>query len=312
MTTTIGMRRRTVSIITAAAFAASGAFVLATAPSASATPGDPHKVWVCKYVQKPGVNEVLKGGKNPIFVDYASLTSKKTEPFVGEEARRLRHEARDLARALAGARDAQTALDALADLEDHGLALPAASLARARRRIERIRQAAETALDDGMRRRLAGALDRAQAVVESWPLDGVTYDQLADRLTRFYRRARRLRPADWTAAQAEELHELRARVVIHRYQMDLVEPLWPRFARMWTGEAQRLRDRLGRHQDLLVLARLTAPRQPLARWRTHLVPAIETRRAVHVAAAARIAGRLLAEKPASFRRRLAAMWDAGG
>lgn len=85
MTTTIGMRRRTVSLITAAAFAGSGAFVLATGPAASATPGDPHKVWVCKYVQKPGVNEVLKGGKNPIFVDYASLTSKKTEPFVGEE-----------------------------------------------------------------------------------------------------------------------------------------------------------------------------------------------------------------------------------
>ena len=85
MTTTIGMRRRTVALITAAAFAGSGALVLATGPAASATPGDPHKVWVCKYVQKPGVNEVLKGGKNPIFVDYASLTSKKTEPFVGEE-----------------------------------------------------------------------------------------------------------------------------------------------------------------------------------------------------------------------------------
>jgi len=48
-------------------------------------------------------------------------------------------------------------------------------------------------------------------------------------------------PEDWAAADAEELHELRKRVVIHRYQMDIVEPLWPRFAKMWTGEAQRLR-----------------------------------------------------------------------
>ena len=41
-------------------------------------------------------------------------------------------------------------------------------------------------------------------------------------------------PADWSAADAEELHELRKRVVIHRYQMDIVRPLWPRFAKMWT------------------------------------------------------------------------------
>ena len=39
---------------------------------AQATPGDPHKVWVCKYVQTPGSSEVLKGGKNPIQVDVAA------------------------------------------------------------------------------------------------------------------------------------------------------------------------------------------------------------------------------------------------
>ena len=38
------------------------------------------------------------------------------EPFIGEDGSRLRVEARDLARELAGARDAQSALDALADL----------------------------------------------------------------------------------------------------------------------------------------------------------------------------------------------------
>lgn len=83
MTTTIGMRRRAVTFITAGAFAVSGALTLA-AGAAQATNDDPHKVWVCKYVKKPGVAETLKGGKNPIFVDYASLTSKKTKPYVGE------------------------------------------------------------------------------------------------------------------------------------------------------------------------------------------------------------------------------------
>ena len=71
-------------------------------------------------------------------------------------------------------------------------------------------------------------------------------------------------PKDWPAADAEDLHELRKWVVIHRYQIDIVEPLWPRFVKMWSGEAQRLRDRLGKHQDLLMLASLTGPHQPLA------------------------------------------------
>lgn len=84
MTTTIGMRKRLVSYVAAGALAASGTLVLATAGPAHATKDDPHKVWVCKYVQKPHQNEVLKGGKNPIFVDYASLTTKKTKPTVGD------------------------------------------------------------------------------------------------------------------------------------------------------------------------------------------------------------------------------------
>src|SRR5262252_3822162 len=150
------------------------------------------------------------------------------EPFVGEQARRLRDEARDLARALTGARNAQSALDALADLEKHGLGLSPRSLAGLRKRIETIRVAAETTLNAEMRARLAEALDRAEAMVERWPLHLLTFDNVADGLTRFYRSARGMLPEDWHAATAEELHDLRKLVVIHRYQMDIVEPLWPR------------------------------------------------------------------------------------
>jgi CHAD domain-containing protein len=234
------------------------------------------------------------------------------EPFIGEDGRRLRDEARDLARALTGARNAQSALDALADLERHGLALAPRSVAGLRKRIEEIRLAAETTLNGDLRLRLASALDRAETAVERWPLHLLTFDNVADQLTRFYRNARATIPEDWSAADPEELHELRKQVVIHRYQMDIVEPLWPRFAKMWTGEAQRLRDRLGKHQDVLMLASLTGPHRPLARWRSRLAPAIAGRRAAHVAGSARIASRLFVEKPNTFRRRLDAMWRAGG
>jgi CHAD domain-containing protein len=234
------------------------------------------------------------------------------EPFLGTEARQLRDEARDLAGALTGARNAQSALDALADLEKHGLALSPRSIAGLRRRIEEIRRSAETTLNGDMRLRLASSLDQASAVVERWPLHTLTFDDVADQLARFYRDARRLLPADWPTADAEELHELRKRVVTHRYQIDIIEPLWPRFVKLWSGEAQRLRDRLGRHQDLLMLASLMAPHQPLARWRSRLLPATAERKAAHVAAAARIAARIFVDKPNALRRRLDAMWTVGG
>ena len=91
--------------------------------------------------------------------------------------------------------------------------------------------------------------------------------------------------------------------------MEMVEPLWPRLGKIWTGEAQRLRERLGKHQDLAVLTRLTAPKAPLARWRSRLVPAIEARQRDHIETAMRQSGRLFAEKPNAFQRRLEALWE---
>src|SRR5207244_2408804 len=133
---------------------------------------------------------------------------------------------------------------------------------------------------------------------------------LARELAGHYRRARQAAPADWHAASSEELHRLRQRVVVHRYQMELVEPLWPRLTKLWVAEAQRLRERLGAHHDLTTLATLIAPHQPLARWRSRLAPLIAAREAAHVKAAAKVAGRLFAEKPRAFRRRLEALWDS--
>src|ERR1700730_17507085 len=57
------------------------------------------------------------------------------EPFL-DDGRRLRTEARDLARSLGGARDGQSALDALDDLAKHESTLSARSLATLRGRIE--------------------------------------------------------------------------------------------------------------------------------------------------------------------------------
>ena len=65
------------------ATAAGLAVAVLFAGPAGAAPADSHKVWVCKYVDKPGVAEVLKGGKNPISVDYHSLGAASAQAAVG-------------------------------------------------------------------------------------------------------------------------------------------------------------------------------------------------------------------------------------
>ena len=228
-------------------------------------------------------------------------------PFLGPDGEGLQRQARDLARELAPARDAQAALDALADLGKAEPGLPAAVTKALRGRIEKLRANETTALDDGVRQKLGGALDAAELAAEHWPVDRVGVAELAAALAAGYRRARKAVPPDFSAASAEKLHDLRKRVIMHRYQIELVAPLWPRMTKAWIAEAQRLRERLGHHHDLGVLDGLTAAGRPLARWRARLKPAIAARQATHVAAAAKIADRLFAEKPKAFRKRLEAL-----
>ena len=162
-----------------------------------------------------------------------------------------------------------------------------------------------------LRDRIVAWLDTAASAVEQWPLDPFDFSSIAAQLTAGYRNARKQIPSDWSQASGEELHVLRQRVVDLRYQMELIEPLWPRFGRMWTEEAERLRGRLGQCQDLEVLKRLTEPHQPLAHWRSRLTPACSERSTALAHRAARIAHRLFAERPKSFRHRLESLWEHG-
>ena len=251
------------------------------------------------------VHEVRKALKR-----WRALLRLLASPL-GEQADQLRTEARELMRAVAGARDAQSALDALADLRKSDLPFSATSAETIRARLTELRdEAGATSFTKGLRERISRYLDYATLSLERWPLKAIDFDTVTDGLISTYRRARQLVPDGWSEAEAEHLHDLRRRVVEHRHQMDLVEPLWPRLGRVWAEEAQRLRNQLGSCQDLAVLTAFTAPHEPLAPWRSRLTPMIEARREAHLKSAARLAGRLFAEKPKAFRRRIAALWSA--
>jgi CHAD domain-containing protein len=229
-----------------------------------------------------------------------------------EDADRLRKDGRDLARALGRARDTQAAFDALADLGGSSAELSAQSIASLRCRLEeRLRAHPVDAFATVTRAQLHAYIGDAAETLEQWPLEDLSFDPLASSLAASYRRARRTRPRNWRDASPEHLHALRRRVVEHRHQMEFVTPLWPRLGKLWVKEAQRLRSRLGAYQDLILLQGLSGPHQPLAPWRSRLTPAIERRQAEHLAVSTRLAGRIFAERPRDFRRRLQALWRDG-
>lgn len=231
-------------------------------------------------------------------------------PFVADAAR-WRHEARDHARTLAQARDGTAALNAFDGLLDSGnLVLSARTIATIRSRLEALRAGEErSGLTPALRDIIIAWLDGAASAVEAWPLDALEFAAIAEQLAKSYRGARKQIPVDWAAATGEELHELRQRVVTLRYQMKLIAPLWPRFGKMWIGEAERIRGRLGQRQDIEVLTGLVAPRQVLAHWRSRLTPACAERSADLAQRAGRVAVRLFAERPKAFRQRIDALWD---
>src|SRR5665647_90401 len=227
-----------------------------------------------KLSEAEAVHDVRKA-----FKRWRALLRLLERPL-GEPAIQMRLEAREQMRTLAGARDAQAALDAIDDLGKADVPFSANSVATIRARVSAIRDAAEAAsFTTDTRDQLTRYLDYATLTLQRWPFQTMDFDIIADGLTATYRRARQLIPENWPETDAEHLHDLRRRVVEHRHQMDLFEPLWPRLGKVWGEEAQRLRNRLGACQDLAVLASFTDPHKPLAPWRSRLAPVIAARRA---------------------------------
>src|SRR5258708_9770559 len=108
------------------------------------------------------------------------------EPFLGEEGRQLRTAARDFARELAGARDAQAAMEALEDIAEHGqTALSPRSLATIRARLDALRVSAEAAsVTQAMRARLIVALDEIAPSIDNWTLARLSCRDRAGGLTK--------------------------------------------------------------------------------------------------------------------------------
>ncbi len=160
------------------------------------------------------------------------------------EAKAARTAASQIARTLSAARDLKAAQDALEALRDARL------IGRAEATAAAGLLAAEIPPDAALPERdtVSAFLETARAALADGLAAAAREADVLAGIAKGYRRARK--SPDWSLPVA--IHELRKRVVIHRYQMSFIAA----FAGTGAGrarKAQRLRDVLGLHQDIEAL-----------------------------------------------------------
>ena len=221
--------------------------------------------------------------------------------------------ARDIARDLAGARDLQSALDALDDLKEHGLPLPDRSLKTVRKRIDKLRTAGEmNALNADMRLRIAEALADADVAVNRWPIRRPEIHRRRQATGRELSRGARApcrtagrMPAPTRCTNCASSSSFIATRCRSCSRCGSASPR--------CGSRRRSGCASG-SASIRTSRCCEALTEPASRWRTGArgsSPPIAARKRRHVAAAKKIATRLFVDKPGAFRRRLVVMWKTG-
>lgn len=262
--------------------------------------------------RKGDVHEAVHDARKNLKAFRSCLRLVRAE--IGDAYDELNVQARDAARALAGARDTQALHDAIGQIEkscgqrrdrpDTDALHKAADAEAERAASDRaIRQAA---------REVAALLSPCRRQVRGWRLpDGP--DAYVAGLRRTYRAARRALRQGLDTHLPEDLHEARKRVIHWRYQLDLFTGLWPRVVRAEVRELQDLREDLGQHNDLVLLE--TRIRDRAGGFASlpdtdPVLDAITVLRARRARAAARRGALLFSMSPGNQKARLSRWWAA--
>jgi CHAD domain-containing protein len=157
---------------------------------------------------------------------------------------------------------------------------------------------------------VADDLDALALSTAMWSVDGDGFDALEDGLRSSYARGRDALADLADHPDAEELHELRKRVKDHWYHVRLLREVWPPVLTAWAAESRVVSEQLGDDHDLSVLAGVLSGEGPdlLGPDRPVVLGTIEERRGQLLAGIRAGAGRLYADKPGAFTRRLRGWW----
>jgi CHAD domain-containing protein len=144
--------------------------------------------------------------------------------------------------------------------------------------------------------------------IQTWDLAvGATSAQLLKALRTAYRTARRRGRRALARGDAHELHELRTQIVDLAHHFAALEAAWPALLAAIGAEFQRMRQTLGEHNDLTILAEFAVGCRDLSLVQmTDLALKVERRQRRLAHRAREQFERLFADRPSALERRLAA------
>lgn len=152
-----------------------------------------------------------------------------------------------------------------------------------------------------------GALGEGADRVAKWELAEESESALLGSLRLTYRAGKRGGRRAFQASDADDLHDLRSRVIDLFYQCELFGLAWPAMLSAHTGELHRLRTSLGDHNDLTMLGEFALSRRELDPERAEELVELVLRKRKPIERRARLQyQRLYAERPGAFMRRMAA------
>jgi len=163
-----------------------------------------------------------------------------------------------------------------------------------------------------LRPRAVQQLGAVHLRIEDWELSGDGWGALEGGLSRSFKRGRKAFARARRAKSSEELHEWRKRVKDLWYQQRLLAETCGPIVSGQAKDAHRLADLLGDDHDLSVLRdELTGRPMPVPADVTAVVKLLDHRRAELQTEAFHLGGRVYAESPNAFRRRMRRLWRAG-
>jgi CHAD domain-containing protein len=181
---------------------------------------------------------------------------------LGEKTfRRENRTYRDAGRPLSAVRDAKVLVDTLDGLIKHfrGRARPANVPSLRRALLEQRRDTRKRVLEKD--HAVSGIVKRVRAArrrVKNWPLQKRGWKAIQGGLLRVYRQGRDAMRDAIKAVRNDDscdeaMHEWRKRTKDFRYELELLEPVWPQTLTPLAEQAHHLTDLLGEDHDLAVL-----------------------------------------------------------
>jgi CHAD domain-containing protein len=229
------------------------------------------------------------------------------------ERRRENAGLRHAARTLSAARDAEVMLQALDELSERFAGqVPQTTFDAIRHRLEAERDPARQRLiESGLTGAAADELRATRSRIDEWSLSRGGWKALAPGLRRGYGGGRRAFEHARRAGTAKSLHEWRKRTKDLWYHLRLLKPLSPAIIGGHADEAHGLSDLLGDDHDLALLREtLRGAAGELPVDVDAVIELIDHRREQLQTEALQVGGRLYAERPKAFVRRIHRYWKA--